>query len=119
MREQQIFDLKSNNFSKLTASQLISQSFAQKYYLGLNDKQMAENREWLRKDASLSWEIQNITTNGPDFRQQMSASIELDKIAGGAAVGGLPAGGSELPGGGELPLILGRHLKLVINPHSQ
>lgn len=103
MREQQIFDLKSNNFSKLTASQLISQSFAQKYYLGLNDKQMAENREWLRKDASLSWEIQNITTNGPDFRQQMSASIELDKIAGGAAVGGLPAGGSELPGGGELP----------------
>ena len=79
MREQQIFDLKSNNFAKLTGSELISQSFAQKYYLGLTDDQMAENREWLRKDAALSWEIQNIVSTGPDFRKQMSAMADLEE----------------------------------------
>lgn len=102
MREQQIFDLKSNNFQKLTSSELISQSFAQKYYLGLTDRQMAENREWLRKDAALSWEIQNIVSSGPGFRKQMAAMADLEAVgSGNALLGG--AGGSALPGGGELP----------------
>lgn len=104
MREQQIFDLKSNNFQKLTGSELISQSFAQKYYLGLTDQQMAENREWLRKDASLSWEIQNIVSSGPNFRQQMKAMADLEAVGQGmlpqAGGAGAP---SALPGGGELP----------------
>ncbi len=106
MREQQIFDLKSNNFQKLTGSELISQSFAQKYYLGLTDKQMAENREWLRKDAALSWEIQNIVSSGPGFRKQMAAVADLENVAaGGIPTGPAPGagGGSALPGGGELP----------------
>ena len=105
MREQQIFDLKSNNFQKLTGSELISQSFAQKYYLGLTDEQMAENREWLRKDAALSWEIQNIVSSGPNFRKQMSAMADLENVAAGGAPGAAAPGaaGSALPGGGELP----------------
>ncbi len=100
MREQQIFDLKSNNFQKLTGSELISQSFAQKYYLGLTDQQMAENREWLRKDASLSWEIQNIVSSGPNFRKQMAAMADLEAVGQGAVP---PGGGSALPGGGQVP----------------
>ncbi len=104
MREQQIFDLKSNNFQKLTSSELISQTFAQKYYLGLTDEQMAENREWLRKDAALSWEIQNIVSSGPNFRKQMSAMADLENVAsGGTPTGFAPGAGSALPGGGELP----------------
>jgi hypothetical protein len=108
MREQQIFDLKSNNFQKLTGSELISQSFAQKYYLGLTDDQMAENREWLRKDAALSWEIQNIVSSGPNFRKQMAAMADLEAVGQGlttpgAGGAGIPAAGSALPGGGELP----------------
>lgn len=108
MREQQIFDLKSNNFQKLTGSELISQSFAQKYYLGLTDEQMAENREWLRKDAALSWEIQNIVSSGPNFRKQMSAAADLEAVAAGMAPKGAPAatpgGESALPApGGETP----------------
>jgi hypothetical protein len=104
MREQQIFDLKSNNFQKLTSSELISQSFAQKYYLGLNDNQMAENREWLRKDAALSWEIQNIVSSGPNFRKQMAAMADLEAVGQGEAPGAFaPGAGSALPGGGELP----------------
>jgi hypothetical protein len=106
MREQQIFDLKSNNFQKLTTSELISQSFAQKYYLGLTDDQMAENREWLRKDAALSWEIQNIVSSGPNFRKQMAAMADLEAVGQGAAPGATaapPGAGSALPGGGQLP----------------
>lgn len=106
MREQQIFDLKSNNFQKLTGAELISNSFAQKYYLGLTEEQMAENREWLRKDAALSWEIQNIVSSGPDFRKQMSAMADLENVGQGAALptGGAPGGGgSALPNGGEAP----------------
>lgn len=106
MREQQIFDLKSNNFTKLTAAELISNSFAQKYYLGLTDQQMAENREWLRKDAALSWEIQNIVSSGPNFRQQMRAMADLEAVGQGMIPpGGTPGAGtpSALPGGGEVP----------------
>jgi hypothetical protein len=107
MREQQIFDLKSNNFQKLTGSELISQSFAQKYYLGLTDQQMAENREWLRKDAALSWEIQNIVSSGPNFRQQMKAMADLEAVGQGMIPpgGGAPSGapGSALPAGEALP----------------
>jgi hypothetical protein len=104
MREQQIFDLKSNNFQKLTGSELIANSFAQKYYLGLTDPQMAENREWLRKDAAISWEIQNIVSSGPDFRKQMAAMADLENVGQGAPTASpVPGGGSALPGGGQVP----------------
>ncbi len=99
MREQQIFDLKKNNFTGLVATELMSQSYCQKYYLGLSDVQMAENREWLRKDAALSWEVQQIVSTGPDFRKKLAAEAEMENIAGDMAAGGL-GGGTELPAGG-------------------
>lgn len=97
LREQQIFDIKVNNFTRLVNNELMSFSFSQKYYLGLTDEQMAENREWLRKDASLSWEIQQIIANGPDFRKKLQAENEMEEIAGGMAGEG-GGGGSALPG---------------------
>lgn len=96
MREQQIFDLKKNNYTGLAASELISDSFCQKYYLGLDEYAMAENREWLRKDASLSWEIQQIVANGPNFREKLQAEAEMglgDELQGLSGGGG----GSALP----------------------
>lgn len=99
MREQQIFDLKKNNFTGLASTELMSQSYCQKYYLGLTLEQMAENREWLRKDAALSWEVQQIVASGPDFRKRLAAEANVDDLEG--AVGGaVPGGGSALPGGG-------------------
>jgi hypothetical protein len=95
MREQQIFDLKKNNFTGLVGAELMSQSFCQKYYLGLTDSQMAENREWLRKDASLSWEIQQLVANGPDFRKRLAAEAEMEQ----AGLAAPPGGGSGLPAG--------------------
>ena len=102
MREQQIFDLKKNNFLGLIGSELMSQSFAQKYYLGMTDEQMAENREWIRKDAALSWEMQQIIANGPNFRQKLAAESQIEGgLEAAAAGGGGGGGGSALPTGGE------------------
>lgn len=101
MREQQIFDLKSNNFQKLSSDELISKSFAQKYYLGMTDRQMAENREWLRKDAALSWEIQNIVQNGPGFRKQMQVMDDLEKMQPGGMAASIPMSGP--PASGNMP----------------
>ena len=98
MREQQIFDLKKNNFLGLIGSELLSQSFAQKYWLGLTEEQMAENREWIRKDAALSWEMQQIIANGPNFRKKLETEAELESQLTGAAQGG--SAGSALPGAG-------------------
>jgi len=97
IREQQIFDLKKNNFTGLAATELMSQSFCQKYYLGLDNNQMAENREWLRKDAALSWEIQQIIASGPNFREKLAAEAEM--MQAGAGLEGLGGGGSALPAG--------------------
>jgi hypothetical protein len=99
MREQQIFDLKKNNYLGVIGSELISQSFAQKYYLGLTEEQMAENREWIRKDAAMSWEMQQIVANGPDFRKKLKAEAEIEAtVAAGGTPGG--GGGTALPGAG-------------------
>lgn len=101
LREQQIFDIKVNNFTRLVNNELMSQSFGQKYYLGLTDEQMGENREWLRKDAALSWEVQQIVANGPGFRKNLQAEAEMAQIAGGMSGGGGGGGETALPGGPE------------------
>lgn len=102
MREQQIFDLKKNNFTGVAATELMSQSFCQKTYLGLTPEQMAENREWLRKDAALSWEVQQIIASGPNFREKLKMEQEMMAQDIGGGIGGIaPGGGSALPGGGE------------------
>lgn len=97
MREQQIFDLKKNNFTGLASTELMSQSFCQKHYLGMTTQEMAENREWLRKDAALSWEIQQIIANGPNFREKLEMEAEMmgQDVGGGMP----PGGGTALPGG--------------------
>lgn len=95
MREQQIFDVKYNNYSNLAAQEGISESFAQRYYLDWDDAKMSENREWMRKDAELFWEIEQIRTMGPDFYNQDSlmGDAQADIAGGGAAGGGGGAGG--------------------------
>jgi hypothetical protein len=90
MREQQLLDIKWNNYNNFSGNEVVAHSYAQRYYLHWNDDQMAENREWLRKDAELLWEIEQIKANGPDFRDQMSdmAQAAADAGMGGSAMGG-------------------------------
>jgi len=109
MREQQLLQIKFENFNNATNNQSIAPSYAQKYYLEWSDEQMKENREWLRKDAALQWEITNIQSAGPNFREQLAAAAGVEGGgAGGEALfggGGGGGGGSEIPEfGGSAPV---------------
>jgi hypothetical protein len=114
MRNQQLLKMKFDSYATATQGEAISKSFAQKYYLEMSSETMKENREWLRKDAALAWEISKITELGPNFREQLAAQMGASTGAGEAggermmAGGGAPGaeavpefGGGEAPAGGE------------------
>lgn len=111
MRNQQLLEMKFNNYNTATQSEAISKSYAQKYYLDMSADLMKENREWLRKDAALNWELEQIKSSGPNFREQLAAQQGAagaggEVAAGGGGGGGGGAGGeSAIPefGGGEAP----------------
>ncbi len=102
MREQQILSLKFSNFNNITQNGAISHLYAQRHYLGMSDKQMAENIAFLKKYAGLRWELSQIETQGPNFREKLKAAEAAMKAGGGAAqppeAGGMPS-----PGGAVTP----------------
>ena len=99
MREQQILGLKFANFNNITQNGAISHLYAQRHYLGMTDKQMAENIAFLKKYAGLRWELSQIETQGPNFREKLAAA-EAAMKAGGSAPGGEGGGaGMPTPGG--------------------
>ena len=94
MRNQELLALKFENYNTATQSEAMSKSYAQKYYLNMSSENMSENREWLRKDAALSWELEQIKSMGPNFREQLA----LQQQTGGASA--TAGGGEGLMGGG-------------------
>ena len=98
MQKQQFFDIKYNNFNNLSQNESFSKSFAQKKYLGLSDEEMAANREWRRKDAALAWELEQILSSGPNWKEQyqatQAAAAELSAGGGGGAPAGEGGGGA-------------------------
>jgi len=98
LRRQQIMDLKLNNFTNVVGNESISQGFGQKEYLGWTDDQIKANREWLRKDAALQFELDQIRGGGPDWAAAGGAAMPM----GGE--GGIPAG---VPPGEDVPPPLG------------
>ena len=86
MRNQQLLKMRFDNYNTATQSEAISKSFAQKYYLDMAADEMKENREWLRKDAALAWELGKITEMGPNFREQLA----LQQGAAGEGEGATP-----------------------------
>ena len=107
MRDQQLFELKQNNFNVMSQNEGMANSYSQRHYLGLTDAQMAENRVWLKKDAALQWEIDQIRTTGPDFREMAAQTDQaIAGVTGGGgssppAFGPPPTGAG--PEGGETP----------------
>jgi hypothetical protein len=87
LRENQKFQLKAENFNNITQSDFVSKTYAQKRYLGWSDSDIMANREFLRKDRELMWELDQITNGGPDWR-------EAGDLTGGAAEGGGLGGGT-------------------------
>ncbi len=95
LRENQRFQLKAENFNNITQGDLVSKTFAQKKYLGWSETDIMANREFLRKDREILWELDQITNSGPNWREvgaQPVAGAEGQAVAGAGA-----AGGSRLP----------------------
>jgi len=100
LREQQKFQLRAENFNTITTSDFISKTYAQKKYLGWNDSEVMANREFLRKDKELMWELSQIENTGPDWREAGSLVPGAEGAGGG---GGAPAGGGAPPAFGPAP----------------
>jgi hypothetical protein len=107
MREAQKMELKINTFNNIASNENISVTWAMKKYLKLEDKDILSNREFLRSDAMLTFEIQQIQTNGPNWREMLLQQAEGGMEGGdiGGDLGGGGGGGSGIPpafGGGEV-----------------
>jgi hypothetical protein len=100
LREQQIFEIKSGNFSNMSANELISNTYCQKKYLDWTDNDVVANRAFLKKDKELAWELAQIEAAGPNWRDAQGGEGE-EGMPGD--MGGAMGGGSMLPPGGEGP----------------
>ena len=92
LRENQKLELKVTNFNNLATNPFISPTYAQKKLLGWNDIDIKANREFLRKDKELEWELNQITTGGPNWRDQFTGGAQ-----GGGTTPAATTGGAETP----------------------
>jgi len=90
LRNNQKMELKINSFSSMVSTQKISTAFAMKKALGFSDKEILANIEFRRLEAGQEFELQQILSLGPDWKNQL-----LQQAEGGAA----PEGGGEMGGG--------------------
>lgn len=104
LREQQVFEVKSGNFSNMSQNELISNTYCQKKYLDWTDQDVMSNRAFLKKDKELAWELAQIESQGPNWREAVQADAqgadtELGGMPGGDMGGALPPvdGGTEPP----------------------
>jgi hypothetical protein len=103
LRQNQNFELKLKNFNDISQNDSISKTFAQRHYLNLSDGKISENMEWLRKDAALKWELEQIATTGPNWRDHIQAAEDASKAAA-ESTSSTGTSTSEIPefgGGGE------------------
>jgi hypothetical protein len=101
IRQQQLLELKLKNFSDLSNNDSISNTFAQRHYLEYSDQKISENMEWKRKDAAFKWELVQIESNGPNWREVIEASQLA--AAGGGASPETPGGDTSTSSGGTSP----------------
>lgn len=103
LREQQLWQLKFESYQSLASDDLISTTLAQKTFLGWSDSEISKNREGLRKDAALRWELSNIEAEGPDFREKL-AEAAAGALGGDGGFPGDPLGGLDGLDGGDTDL---------------
>lgn len=104
LRESQKLELKVANFGNLAANESISPTFAQKRYLNWSDIDIKANREFLRKDKELKWELAQIEQMGPNWKEMVAAQAAGPE---GAEAGGMPPAGGGGGGGGMPPAFTG------------
>lgn len=96
LREQQIFEVKSGNFGNMSQNEFISNTYCQKKYLDWTDQDVIANRAFLKKDKELAWELAQIESQGPNWREAMQGAVEAG-AEGGMEMGGDLGGGPALP----------------------
>lgn len=98
-RNNQKIEMKMATFGNAIGTGKISESFAMKKYLNWSDIEILANRELLRKDMELAFELSQIQTNGPQWKKMI-----IDQANAGQPVGGdeMPSGGS-MGGGSDIP----------------
>jgi len=115
MRESQKLELKINTFTSITNSEFVSKTFAMKKYLDWKDSDILANRHFLRNEAEFLYEIEQIKTNGPNYKELLAQQAEgaaggeggdMGDLGGGGGGGGVPdfGGGGATIGGGEADL---------------
>ena len=97
MREAQKQEIKTKTYNDAIQSDAISKTYALKKFMNWTDVEVKANREFLRKDVGFAWELEQIKSGGPNWRDNIQAGMPA---AGGEAGGGAPAT-TALPGGGE------------------
>lgn len=94
LRENQKLELKSSTYNNLVANEFISATYGQMKYLGWSENDIKANRELLRKDAEVQWELAQIQGAGPTWKDAaQSAPGGGGDVEGGAAPGEPPAFG--------------------------
>jgi len=94
LRENQKLELKTATYNNLVANEFISATYGQMKYLGWSENDIKANRELLRKDAEVQWELQQIQGAGPGWKDALQgAPAEGGDVEGGAAPGEPPAFG--------------------------
>lgn len=94
LRENQKLELKTATYNNLVANEFISATYGQMKYLGWSEKDIKSNRELLRKDAEVQWELSQIQGGGPGWKDSLQGvPTEGGDVEGGAAPGEPPAFG--------------------------
>jgi hypothetical protein len=96
LRNQQIRELKWNNYASAIGNPMIADTYAKKHMLDMTDQEILDNRELLRKDKALEWELAQITAMGPNWREALEGPEEEP--------GGEPVPGGDMMGGGGAPM---------------
>ena len=105
MREAQKQEIKTNTFQSIVqASDNISKTYALKKYMDWTDVEVKANREFMRKDMSFAWELDQIKSGGPNWKENAIAvagepGSELGGAAAGSAAGSTPPAFGPTPGG--------------------
>ena len=98
LRDNQRLELKASNYNNLATSEFVFDTYAQKKYLGWHDSDILANREFLRKDAEMQWELAQIQAMGPNWKEAALAA-DLQPGDGAEGIPGEVGGG----GGGGIP----------------
>lgn len=88
LRESQRLELKAANYNNIASNEFVSATYAQKKYLGWKDRDILANREFLRKDAEMQWELSQIQAAGPAWKEQLVAGDIVGEPAGDLSGGG-------------------------------